>query len=82
MRHEPTPAARLNAAVAIAEAGDPARGLPMVEALAAPLADYQPGHAARAALLAMTGDMAAAADACARDLHAAPTRLEALSDKL
>jgi branched-chain amino acid transport system substrate-binding protein len=32
-RHEPTPVVRLNAAVAIAEAGDPARGLAIVEGL-------------------------------------------------
>lgn len=51
-RHEPTPVVALNAAVARAEAGNPAEALAMVEALADPLRDYQPWHAARAHLLA------------------------------
>jgi RNA polymerase sigma-70 factor (ECF subfamily) len=51
-RHEPTPVVALNAAVARAEAGNPAEALAMVEALADPLCDYQPWHAARAHLLA------------------------------
>jgi predicted RNA polymerase sigma factor len=52
LRHEPTPVVALNAAVARAEAGSPAEALAMVEALADPLRDYQPWHAARAHLLA------------------------------
>ncbi|MBQ2262949.1 MAG: RNA polymerase [Loktanella sp.] len=78
LRHEPTPVIRLNAAVAIAEAGDPARGLAMINALAEPLAEYQPWHAARAALLAMTGEIAAAAKAYAHAITTAPTPAEAL----
>jgi predicted RNA polymerase sigma factor len=78
LRHEPTPVVRLNAAVAVAEAGDPARGLAMVAALAEPLSDYQPWHAARAALLAMTGDRAGAACAYATAIAMAPTPAEAL----
>ena len=77
LRHEPTPVVRLNAAVALAEAGDPARGLAMVEALAADLADFQPFHAARAALLAMTGDRAGARAAYARAIAEAPGPAEA-----
>lgn len=77
-RYEPTPVVALNAAVAIAEAGDPARGLAMVNALSGPLADYQPWHAARAALLAMTGETLAAAEAYTRAISTAPTPAEAL----
>lgn len=62
---EPTPIVALNQAVAIAEAGDPAIALRLTEPLADALADYQPFHAARAALLARlgrTGDSRAAYD--------------------
>lgn len=77
LRHESTPVVRLNAAVAIAEAGDPRQGLAMVGALGDTLGAYQPWHAARAALLAQTGDSGAA---CAYDraIAAAPTPAEAL----
>jgi len=68
---------QLNAAVAIGEAGDPARGLAMVEALV-DLADYQPFHAARAALLAMAGDLQGAKAAYQHAIAIAPTRAEAL----
>ncbi|MGF1614290.1 MAG: RNA polymerase sigma factor [Gammaproteobacteria bacterium] len=78
LRHEPTPVVQLNAAVAVAEAGDPARGLAIVEGLAEGLRDYQPWHAARAALLAMTGDITAAAEAYAHAIATAPTPAEAL----
>jgi len=77
-RHEPTPVVRLNGAVALAEAGDPARGLAMVEALADSLSGYQPWQAARAALLAMTGQAEAAAAAYRRAIAAAPGPAEAL----
>jgi RNA polymerase sigma-70 factor (ECF subfamily) len=77
LRFEPTPVVRLNAAVAVAEAGDPRRGLAMVEGLTADLADYQPFHAARAALLAMTGDAVGAAAAYRRAIATAPTPAEA-----
>jgi RNA polymerase sigma factor (sigma-70 family) len=46
-RFEPTPIVSLNMAVAVAEAGELAQGLSMVEALAEELGDYQPWHAAR-----------------------------------
>lgn len=52
---EPTPVIALNHAVALAEAGDPATALSRLEPLAADLADYQPFHAAHAAILARTG---------------------------
>jgi RNA polymerase sigma-70 factor (ECF subfamily) len=76
-RHEPTPVVQLNAAVAIAEAGEPARGLSMISALA-DMNDYQPFHAARAALLAMTGNPTAAAEAYRHAIATAPTPAEAL----
>lgn len=78
LRHEPTPVVRLNAAVALAEAGDPARGLAIVERLSSDLAEFQPWHAARAALLAMTGDAGAALDAYDAAIAAAPSPAEAL----
>jgi RNA polymerase sigma-70 factor (ECF subfamily) len=77
-RHEPTPVVRLNAAVAIAEAGDPGQGLAIVEGLAADLSDYQPWHAARAALLAATGATEVAAEAYREAIARAPTPAEAL----
>lgn len=52
---EPTPVIALNLAVAIAEAGDPAEGLARLAPLSAALEDFQPFHAARAALLARLG---------------------------
>ncbi len=55
LRYEPTPVIKLNAAVAIAEAGDPEQGLTIVERLRGALSDYQPWHAAYAALLATNG---------------------------
>lgn len=65
-RFEPTPVVELNTAVAVAEAGEAALGLGMVEALAGSLADYQPWHAARAALLVKAGRPHDAADAYRR----------------
>jgi RNA polymerase sigma factor (sigma-70 family) len=76
-RHEPTPVVCLNAAVAIAEAGDLTRGLEIVEGLADSLAAYQPWHAARAALLARTGNAAKATDAYRNAIALAPTPAEA-----
>jgi RNA polymerase sigma-70 factor (ECF subfamily) len=77
-RFEPTPVVQLNGAVALAEAGDPARGLAIVEDLAEALEGYQPWHAAHAALLAMTGETERAAEAYARAMAEAPTPAEAL----
>jgi RNA polymerase sigma factor (sigma-70 family) len=64
--HEPTPIIRLNHAVAVAEAGDLAAALVAIAALAEPLADYQPYHAARADLLVRSGQTVAATEAYAR----------------
>lgn len=55
LRLEPTAVVALNRAVALAECGDPAQALALVEALESELSDYQPFHAARAALLARLG---------------------------
>ncbi len=68
----------LNAAVAVAEAGDAVRGLNIIEGLADQLSDFQPWHAARAALLAKTGDHAKAAAAYDRAIEMAPGQAEAL----
>ena len=78
LRHEPTAVVRLNAAVAIAEAGDPERGLAFLESLAGELANYQPWHAARAALLERRGDMVGALEAYGVAIAMAPTPAEAL----
>ena len=77
LRHEPTAVVRLNAAVAIAEAGDPARGLAIVATLGDALSGYQPWHAAHAALLAMTGDITGARAAYRHAIATAPTPAEA-----
>lgn len=73
---EPTPVVTLNAAVAVAEAGDAIRGLNIVEGLADQLSDYQPWHAARAALLAKTGKHAEARQAYSRAIDMAPGAAE------
>jgi len=78
LRHEPTPVIRLNAAVAMAEAGAPARALDLVEALGGELASYQPWHAARAALLASVGRLDEAATAYRIAMERAPTEADAL----
>ena len=78
LRHEPTPVVRLNAAVALAEAGDPQQGLAIVEALGPELAAYQPWHAARAALLAATGAKAEAARAYAEAIRRSQAPAETL----
>jgi RNA polymerase sigma-70 factor (ECF subfamily) len=63
-----SPVVAINRAVAAAEVQGPAAGLAQLDALAddARLADYQPYWAARAGLLARTGDAAAAAGAYKR----------------
>jgi RNA polymerase sigma factor (sigma-70 family) len=78
LRYEPTPVVVLNAAVAAAEAGEPARALGVVDGLANELSDYQPWHAARAALLAMNGKRSEAATAYTHAIDHAPGRAEAL----
>ena len=75
-KFEPTPVVTLNAAVAVAEAGEVTRGLDIIEGLAEALTDYQPWHAARAALLAKTGDRVKATKAYARAIAMAPGHAE------
>jgi RNA polymerase sigma factor (sigma-70 family) len=77
-RFEPTPVVMLNAAVAMAEAGDAPRGLAILEGLAGQLAEYQPWHAARAALLARTGQHAQAAKAYGDAIAMAPSPAQVL----
>lgn len=78
LRFEPTPVVILNAAVASAEAGEPEKALGIVEGLANELSNYQPWHAARAALLAMNGKLMEAADAYQTAIANAPGEAEAL----
>lgn len=68
---------RLNAAVAIAEAGNPMQALAMVEALKDALSDYQPWHATYAALLAANRRRAEAMQAYRDAIARAPTDAEA-----
>ena len=59
-RMEPTSVVQLNRAVALAETGEVAAALSILQALSAPLADYQPFHAARAEYLSRNGQPGAA----------------------
>jgi len=74
----PSPVIRLNRAVAVAMAGDPDRGLEIVDELAAEgtLAGYHLLEATRADLLRRRGDLTAAAAAYERALELAPTEPE------
>jgi len=54
------------------------RGLAIIEQLGKPLADHQPRHAARAALLAMTGNSTGAPASYQNAIVTAPTPAEAL----
>ena len=60
---EPTPVVRVNLAVALAETGNLAAALALLNDLRAELADFQPFHAALAAVLAKSGDKAGAQQA-------------------
>ncbi len=62
---EPTPVVRVNHAVALAENGLLAAALATLNELREPLADFQPFHAAHAAVLAQAGQTAAARSAYA-----------------
>lgn len=77
-RHEPTPVVQLNAAVAMAETGEATQALAVVESLSESLSDYQPWHAARASLLAKTGDLVAAKEAFRSAIARAPARADVL----
>lgn len=63
LAHEPTPVVALNHAVALAESGRMDQALARLSSLATDLATYQPYHAARADLLARTGQPDAAREA-------------------
>lgn len=77
MRMEPTPVVALNRAVALAETGAATAALAVIEGLASALADYQPFHAARAALLARAGHGAEARAAYDRAIRDAPSAQDA-----
>lgn len=63
---EPTPVVQVNHAVALAETGHLDAGLAVLNELGESLADFQPFHAAHAALLAQTGDTQVARAAYSR----------------
>jgi RNA polymerase sigma-70 factor (ECF subfamily) len=71
-RFEPTPVVAINLAVAAGFADGPAKGLRLLDALAAEpaLGDYVPLHAARAELLVRAGDAASADEAYERAITA------------
>ncbi len=71
LQFESTPVIALNRAVAVAESGDLAAALLLLDPLADALDDYQPFHAARADLLARSGQSA--------ESHAAYTRAIAMA---
>lgn len=77
MVHEPTDVIRLNHAVAVAEAGDVVTARKAIAALRSTLSDYQPFHAADAALSAMSGDSDAALQAYARAIDLATNPADA-----
>ncbi len=74
----PTPIVTLNRAVAVGRAHGPAAGLALLATIGAGsvLDEYQPYHAARAALLREAGDLAAAADAYRRAIALTDTDAE------
>ena len=77
-RFEPTPVVALNTAVAMAEAGELNRALRVIDGLASDLSDYQPWHAARAALLAKSGRVVEAKAAYRQAIALAPGKADAL----
>jgi RNA polymerase sigma-70 factor (ECF subfamily) len=68
-RSDPSPVIALNSAVAVSFAEDPARALPLLEALAGQLDGYAPFHAARADVQRRLGDGPAARSAYERALE-------------
>jgi predicted RNA polymerase sigma factor len=62
-RLAPSPVVRLNRAVALSMAGDPASALLIVDSLAEDLTGFRPLHAVRAELLERVGEPDAAAEA-------------------
>ncbi|MFM7333962.1 MAG: RNA polymerase sigma factor [Tabrizicola sp.] len=68
---EPTPVVRVNHAVALAETGHLASALAVLSSLQPVLADFQPFHAAHAALLAQAGQTATARQAYATAIELA-----------
>jgi predicted RNA polymerase sigma factor len=78
MAHEPTDIIRLNQAVAMAEAGDLATARKVLSTLRATLAEYQPFHAADAAIAAMAGEKTAATQAYDRAIAMAANPADAV----
>ena len=68
---EPTPVVRVNHAVALAETGHLAAALATLDGLRDTLADFQPFHAAHAAVLAQAGQVDAARSAYATAMRLA-----------
>ncbi len=77
LRFEPTPVVALNHAVARAETGDLSGALLEMAGLAPQLGDYQPFHAARADLLARSGQTSESIVAYTRAIAIAPSAADA-----
>jgi RNA polymerase sigma-70 factor (ECF subfamily) len=84
VRFEPTPVARLNRALALAERDGPAAGLAEIEPLAERLDRYHLFHAARAELLRRLGRDAEArtADRQALELTDNPAERRLLAERI
>lgn len=76
-QYEPTPIVHLNQAVAMAEAGYLPMAITGLQALAEPLADYQPYHAACAEYLGRDGQMGVALEAYDRAIALAASPADA-----
>lgn len=75
---EPTPVVRVNHAVALAETGHLAAALATLDGLRDTLADFQPFHAAHAAVLAQAGQVEAARSAYAKAIALAANESDRL----
>ncbi|WP_374396132.1 RNA polymerase sigma factor [Tabrizicola sp.] len=75
--HEPTAVVRLNHAVALAETGGLREAIDRLEALSEALSGYQPFHAARAELLARSGQTGPALEAYGKAIALASSPADA-----
>ena len=77
LRYEPTPIVQLNRAVALAETGDLATAVSLLLSLETDLDAYQPYHAARADLLARSGQIGESLSAYTRAIAMAASSADA-----
>ena len=77
LRYEPTPIVQLNRIVALAETGDLATAVSLLLSLETDLDAYQPYHAARADLLARSGQIGESLSAYTRAIAMAASSADA-----